>query len=116
MVHGDNRNFCTALVTLDEEAVRSWAGTEGRADLAHAPLAALAQDAAVVALVQAGVDELNRSLAKYETIKKFAILPQELTQEAGELTPSLKVKRKVVEQKYRAVLDAFYSGAGAGGE
>jgi long-chain acyl-CoA synthetase len=113
VVHGDNRNFCTALVTLDEEAVRSWATQHGKDGVA---MATLAKDADVVALVQAGVDQLNRGLAKYETIKKFAVLPAELTQEAGELTASLKVKRKVVEQKYRAILDAFYAGANAAAE
>ncbi len=51
------------------------------------------------------------TLASYEQVKKFAVLPQDLTLESGELTPSLKLKRKVVEQKYKALLDGFYSGA-----
>jgi long-chain acyl-CoA synthetase len=110
VVHGDNRNFCSALITLDEEAVRKWARDH------HKVLdgtAALAADPEVRALVQAGIDELNKSLASWETIKKFAILPGELTIEAGELTPSLKVKRKVVEQKYKSLLDGFYASAKA---
>jgi long-chain acyl-CoA synthetase len=62
----------------------------------------------VSALLQPYFDELNANLASYETIKYFAVLPADLTQEGGELTPSLKVKRKVVESKYRSVLDKFY--------
>jgi long-chain acyl-CoA synthetase len=57
------------------------------------------------------VSELNRGLASYETIKMFALLPADFAQETGELTPTLKVKRKVVESKYKTVLDGFYAGA-----
>ena len=63
------------------------------------------------ALLEPYFDEVNRSLAKWETIKKFAILPRDLTIDAEELTPSLKVKRKVVEKKYKARLDKLYEGA-----
>ena len=56
-------------------------------------------------------DEVNKSLAKYETVKQFAILPKDLTVDEGELTPSLKVKRKVVEKKYAAMLDKMYEGS-----
>jgi long-chain acyl-CoA synthetase len=108
LVHGNDRNFCSALVTLDEEAVKRWARDHGLGALGWPELAAHPD---VKKLVQAGVDELNRSLASYETIKKFAVLPNDFTLESGELTPSLKVKRKVVEQKYKSVLDAFYTGA-----
>ena len=62
-------------------------------------------------LLQGYIDTVNKDLAKWETIKKFAILPKDLTVEAGELTPSLKVKRKAVEKKYNAVLDEMYAGA-----
>jgi long-chain acyl-CoA synthetase len=55
------------------------------------------------------VEALNAKLAGYSTIKKFAILPRDLTQEAGELTPTLKVKRKFCSQKYRDILDSFYA-------
>jgi long-chain acyl-CoA synthetase len=113
VVHGDNRNFCSALVTLDEEAIGAWAAQHGKAG---AKVADLAKDPQVIALVQTGVDELNAGLASYETIKKFAILPAELTQEAGELTASLKVKRKAVEQKYKAILDALYTGPSPRGD
>jgi len=56
-------------------------------------------------------DEVNKQLAKYETVKQFAILPKDLTIDEGELTPSLKVKRKVVEKKYSTLLDKMYEGA-----
>jgi long-chain acyl-CoA synthetase len=69
----------------------------------------------VRALVQAYLDELNSGLASYETIKVFAILPQDLTVEAGDLTASLKVKRKAVEQKYKHLLDGFYAQAAQSG-
>ena len=61
--------------------------------------------------MQEYIDQLNKTLAKHETIKKFAILPHDFTLEAGEITPSLKVKRKVVEQKYKKILDGFYAGS-----
>jgi long-chain acyl-CoA synthetase len=105
VVHGDNRNFCTALLTFDEEAVRKWAREQGLGDKSYAELAA---EPRTEALIRPFVDQLNAGLPSYETIKKFALLPAELTQEAGELTPSMKVRRKVVEQKYKHVLDAFY--------
>jgi long-chain acyl-CoA synthetase len=108
VVHGNNRNFVTALVTLDEDAVKKWAGEHGLGGL---DLAQLAKRDEVRALVQAAVDELNRGRASYESIKKFAVLPRDLTLEAGELTPSLKVKRKTVEEKYRPLLESFYTGA-----
>ncbi|HUB07388.1 MAG TPA: long-chain fatty acid--CoA ligase [Myxococcales bacterium] len=107
LVHGNNRNFCTALVTLDEEAIRKWARENG----ADASLPVLAKDDRVRALLKPAFDQLNAELPSYSTIKKFAVLPASLTVEAGELTPSLKVKRKVVEQKYKALLDGFYAGA-----
>ncbi len=62
-------------------------------------------------MIKPFVEQLNKGLASYESIKKFAILPTDLTMEAGELTPSLKVKRKVVETKYKDLLDGFYAGA-----
>ena len=113
VVHGNNRNFCSALISLDEEAIRKWAGEHGKAALSYAELST---DVEVKALVQGHVDQLNKELAKYETIKKFALLPADLTLESGELTPSLKLKRKVVEAKYKAVLDGFYQGSAGGAD
>jgi long-chain acyl-CoA synthetase len=107
IVHGDKRNFVTALVTLDEEAVMKWARSKGMSGT-YAEIAAKPETKELLAPF---FDEVNKSLAKYETVKQFAILPVDLTVEAGELTPSLKVKRKVVEKKYAAMLDKMYAGS-----
>jgi long-chain acyl-CoA synthetase len=107
LVHGNNRNFCTALVTLDE-AIVQWGADHGLGDR---DVAGLSKEPQVKALVQKAVDELNSGLARYETIKKFHILPAEWTVETGELTASLKVKRKVVESNYGEILGGFYEGA-----
>ncbi len=108
IVHGDKRNFCTALVTLDEETIKKWAqGTP----LAGKDYRALVESAEVAALIQPFIDQVNTQIAKWETVKKFQILPRDLTVEEGELTPSLKVKRKAVEKKYAPLLDKMYEGA-----
>jgi long-chain acyl-CoA synthetase len=104
VVHGDNRNYVTALVTLDEEAVKGWAKFHG----VDGSTAELAERAEVKALVKSALDPINATLPSYATVKKFAILPADLTIEGGELTTSLKVKRKVVESKYKSVLDGLY--------
>ena len=108
IVHGDRRNFCSALITLDEEALKGWASQHGHGDRSYAELVALP---AVTQLIQGYVDQVNPELQRWETIKKFAILPRDLTVEEGELTPSLKVKRKAVEKKYMPLLDGMYEGA-----
>lgn len=105
VVHGDGRPYVTALLTLDEEAIRSWAKENGLGDLSPRELAGHER---VRALLQTYVDRLNSALASYETVKRFAVLPKDLSLEEGELTPSLKVKRKVVEHKYRSLLDGLY--------
>ena len=103
MVHGDKRKFLSALVTLNEEAVRAWGKDHGLT-----PGAKLHEDPKVIARVQEAIDELNSRQASYSTIKKFAILEKDFSQETGELTPTLKVKRKVVTKNYQKVIDAFY--------
>ncbi len=103
MVHGDKRKFLSALVTLNEENVRKWAGENGVA--LSGPLH---EDGRVRARVQQAIDVLNAKQANYSSIKKFAILAGDFTQEAGELTPTLKVKRKFCTQKYAQLLDGFY--------
>ncbi|MGE5413864.1 MAG: AMP-dependent synthetase/ligase [Syntrophomonadaceae bacterium] len=105
LVHGDRRNYVTALVTLDPEALGRWAEQNGAAGRDAAQLAHMSE---VRALVQKAIDQLNASLPRFATVKKFTILPRELSQEAGEITPSQKVKRKLVEQRYKAELDAMY--------
>jgi long-chain acyl-CoA synthetase len=105
VVHGDGRNYCTALLTLDEEAITGWAISNGLAGLSYGELT---RHQVVRRLIQGYIDQLNEKLASYETIKRFAILPRDLSIDEGELTPSLKVRRKVVEKKYKDALDALY--------
>jgi long-chain acyl-CoA synthetase len=107
VVHGEGRKFCSALITLDPEALRGWAATNGLAGRSHAELVA---SAPVRELVQGYVDRLNAQLNRWETIKKFTLLDRELSLEEGELTPSLKIRRKDVEARHRAALNALYTG------
>jgi long-chain acyl-CoA synthetase len=108
LIHGDRRNFVTALVTLDEEATMKWAKQNGKNGASYTELA---QSADAKALLEPYFAEVNKTLAKYETVKKFEILPKDLSVDEGELTPSLKVKRKVVEKKYANLLDKMYEGS-----
>ena len=108
LVHGNRRNFCSALVTLNEEEIEKWASANG---MGGQSIAQLAASDSVRALISPLIDAMNADLARYETVKKFAILPADFTQETGELTPTMKVKRKVVEAKYQSILDGFYAGA-----
>jgi len=105
VVHGDRRPYLTALITLDPEAIVPWAQQQGIEDT---DMASLAQNEKVRALVQEAVDTVNSKVARVEEVKKFTILPHDLTQETGELTPTLKVKRNVVYEKYADVLNALY--------
>ncbi|MEV4067218.1 AMP-dependent synthetase/ligase [Nonomuraea dietziae] len=106
-VHGDRRNFCTALVTLDMEVVKPWAAAEGLPDEAEK----LREHPRMREEVAKAVKQVNQTLASYETVKEFAILGTDFSVETGELTPSLKVKRKVVEQHFGDTLDGFYKDA-----
>jgi long-chain acyl-CoA synthetase len=105
MVHGDRRKFLCAVITLDFENVTQWASQQGIQDLSPEALAA---NEKVAALIRGEIEAKNKGLASYETIKKFHIAPADFSIESGELTPTLKVKRKVVTEKYQSVLDAFY--------
>ena len=106
VVHGDRRPFLSALITLDPEEIVPWAKKQGIEDT---DMASLAQNEKVRALVQEAVDAVNEKVARVEEVKKFTILPHDLTQETGELTPTLKVKRNVVNEKYASELDAMYA-------
>ncbi|HEU4615732.1 MAG TPA: long-chain fatty acid--CoA ligase [Kofleriaceae bacterium] len=108
IVHGDKRNFVTALVTLDEEATMKWAKDNG---FNGKPYSEIVMTPEAKKLLDPYFAEVNKTLAKYESVKQFAILPKDLTVDEGELTPSLKVKRKVVEKKYATLLDKMYEGS-----
>ena len=106
VVHGDRRHFLTALITLDQELVKKFAKDE---EILFSDYNELILNPKVLAWVQKAVDSINSSLASYETIKKFVVLPAEFSVEAGELTPSLKIKRRNINQKYQRELDALYA-------
>ena len=105
VVHADTRNFASALITLDPDVAPPWAESEG----ITGDYAALTLDPKVQSHLQECVDELNASLNRWETIKQFRVLDHDFTVETGELTPSQKVKRKVVESMYADVLDGMYA-------
>ncbi|WP_338496445.1 long-chain fatty acid--CoA ligase [Streptomyces sp. SJL17-4] len=108
LVHGADRNFCTALIALDEPTLLGWAAEH---DLAGRPYAEVVADPKTVAMVQGYVDRLNEGLQRWQTIKKFRLLPRDLDIEHGELTPSLKLKRPVVEREYKALIEEMYAGS-----
>ncbi|MFD3514510.1 AMP-dependent synthetase/ligase [Streptomyces sp. NPDC058657] len=108
LVHGGDRNFCTALISLDEPTIMSWAQEQGLAAKTYAEVVAAPQ---TQALVEGYVKELNEGLQRWQTIKKFRLLPRDLDVENGELTPSLKLKRPVVEREYKHLIDEMYAGS-----
>jgi long-chain acyl-CoA synthetase len=110
VVVGDRRQYLAALIVPDFEALAPWLASHGvggslREKLAHA---------AVRDLFQREVDQVNRSLARYEQIRVWELLPSEFTLEGGELTPTLKVKRRVINTKYKDVLDRLYAAGDVG--
>jgi len=101
---GDNRKYCTALVTLDVPPVEEWARAQGLSVAAGD----LATHPEVQKLIEAEVAAANQHLASWESIKYVRILPNDFSPESGELTPSLKVKRKVVATRYADIIESMY--------
>jgi long-chain acyl-CoA synthetase len=108
VVHGAGHNYATALVTLDPDAITVWGAANGMAGRSYAEIVT-SQEAH--ALVQGYIDELNADLNRWETIKRFTILDHDLTVEDGDLTPSMKLRRKAVTEKYLSDLDGMYDGS-----
>jgi long-chain acyl-CoA synthetase len=108
MVVGDQKPYIACLVTLDAEAVPGWLSTHGRE--AGTPVAELAGDPEIVAEIQKAVDDANKAVSKAEAIRKFAILPVDWTEEGGQMTPSLKLKRSVVLKEFATDVEALYVG------
>ncbi|MFE9334445.1 AMP-dependent synthetase/ligase [Streptomyces sp. NPDC006925] len=108
LVHGAGRNYCTALITLDEPAITAWAADHE--DLKGKPYAEVVASEQVRALVDGYVEQLNAGLQRWQTVKKFRVLPRDLDIEHGELTPSLKMKRPVVEREYGELIEEMYEG------
>jgi long-chain acyl-CoA synthetase len=105
LVYGDRRPYPVALVTLNPEELGKFARNAGLGDK---PLAELARNPAIVERVRQTVDGINEKLASYAKVKRFAVLPADFTVEGGELTPTLKVKRKVVSHNYADLIESLY--------
>jgi long-chain acyl-CoA synthetase len=108
LVHGADRNFCTALIALDEVSLTAWA--EERESLKGKPYTQIITSDEVRQMVDGYVEELNGTLQRWQTIKKFRVLPRDLDIEHGELTPSLKLKRPVVEREFGHLIEEMYAG------
>jgi len=106
MVFGNERNYCVALATLDPDAMAGWAEENGMAGASYSDIVTSDK---VHSMVADYVDELNTRLNRWETIKRWDLLDHDLTVESGELTPSMKVKRNVVETNYQDRIDALYA-------
>ncbi|MFD2474022.1 AMP-dependent synthetase/ligase [Amycolatopsis silviterrae] len=106
MVVGDQRPFIAALVTVDEEYFPAWKAQHGKPEAAT--VSELAEDADLRAEIQAAVDEANKQVSHAESIKKFTVLANDFTEAGGEITPSLKLKRGVVNKNYASDIEALY--------
>jgi long-chain acyl-CoA synthetase len=106
LVVGDRKPYIAALVTLDPDEVPKWAREQG----VDGGVAELAQNERVRELIQGVVDGVNAERSRYEQIKRFAIVPRDFTMETGELTPTLKLKRRVVQERFAAELEELYAG------
>jgi long-chain acyl-CoA synthetase len=105
VMHGDKRPYPVVLITLDEDEIADYARQHGLPN----DLATLARDPGVRALVQDVLDRVNAKHARVAQVKKFAILDHDLSHEAGELTPTLKIKRAVINERYADVLEQLYA-------
>ncbi|MEV8307867.1 AMP-dependent synthetase/ligase [Streptomyces flavidovirens] len=108
LVHGADRNFCTALIALDEPTILGWAKDNGLEGKSYAEVVASKK---TEELIEGYVKRLNEGLQRWQTIKKFRLLPRDLDIEHGELTPSLKLKRPVVEREYKHLIEEMYAGS-----
>ena len=106
LVVGDRQPYIAALITLDPEAVPAWAAERGL----PTDLAQLSQTDELRELIQGVVDDVNAERSRYEQIKRFTILPRDFTMDDDELTPTLKLKRRVVAQHFDRELEALYEG------
>ncbi len=103
---GDRRNYVTALLVLDPETTPAWARERG---IAFDSLADLAADPDVIAEVERGVATANSRLARPEQVRRFTLLPAEWTAQSGELTPSMKRRRRVIIDRYAKEIEELYS-------
>jgi long-chain acyl-CoA synthetase len=106
LIIGDRKPYLGALITLDPEEVPRWAAEHG----IEGGIEQLARDEQVRGLIQAVVDEVNAERSRYEQVKRFVILPRDFTMDDGELTPTLKLKRRVVHEHFAGELEELYAG------
>ena len=104
---GSERKFAAALIVPNFEMLESYARVKG---IKYDSPEELARHPKIIDLMERQIDEATEGLARFETVKKFALLDNELTVETGELTPTMKVKRRVVDEKYRHLIEEMYSG------
>lgn len=105
IIHGDQRKYIIALITIDRQYAETWARGQ---NITYAQWLDLVSHSSLKQLVQMAIEQINRDLASWESIKKFHILPCEFSVEGGELTPSLKVKRKALEKRFTSEIEALY--------
>jgi long-subunit acyl-CoA synthetase (AMP-forming) len=105
VAYGDKRKYIAALITLEPDNIQQWAVEHG---LGSKSVAELARMPEVTRLIEAEIEERNRHLASFETIKRFHVLSRDFSIEDGEMTPTLKIKRKVVTQKFESELESLY--------
>ncbi|MFM9034595.1 MAG: AMP-dependent synthetase/ligase [Mycobacterium sp.] len=106
IVYGEGKPYCVALVSLDADGTREWADSHGLGDKSFSEIA---RDPKTYDAVAGYVEELNKHLNRWEQVKRFAIIDRELTVESGDLTPSLKLKRKVVVDNFHDTIDSLYA-------
>lgn len=107
MAVGEGKNFVSALIVPNFANLKDWCEKNG---VKASTNAEIAQAKEVINLIKADVDRLNKNFGQWETIKKFELIHHEWTIEGGEMTPTMKVKRKVVHEKYQSLIDKLYSG------
>ena len=106
LAYGDRRPYVVALIVLDPETAPAWAASRG---ITYSSLAELSEHPDVLAEIGLAVAAANEELARVEQVKTFHMLPTEWTVDSGELTPSLKMKRRVVQDKYHEAIEALYA-------
>jgi len=106
MVFGEGKKYVSALITLDEDEVVKYARDNG---IVYTGFADLTKKKDIIDLLQREVDEKNKELARVERIKRFALLEEDFLQDEGEITPTMKVKRKIVAEKYKDMISKMYA-------
>jgi long-chain acyl-CoA synthetase len=106
LVVGDQKPFIAALITLDPESVPSWLEAHGKAE--STPVAEIANDPDLRAEIQNAIDDANKAVSKAESIRKFVVLDEDWTEQGGQLTPSMKLKRNVVQKECAEQIAGLY--------